>query len=61
MSGLRNFISIPHSDVAPTESKRFRITLDLTLEDDPTLWDWEDLLEIENPEKVNSVFFEDLS
>tara|TARA_B100001079_G_scaffold219484_1_gene195077 strand:- start:112 stop:255 length:144 start_codon:yes stop_codon:yes gene_type:complete len=47
--------------VAPTESKRFRITLDLTLEDDPTLWDWEDLLEIENPEKVNSVFFEDLS
>tara|TARA_B100000131_G_scaffold233268_1_gene225146 strand:- start:1568 stop:1681 length:114 start_codon:yes stop_codon:yes gene_type:complete len=35
------------------------VTLDLTLEDDPTLWDWEDLLEIEDPEKVNNVTFEE--
>ena len=61
MSGLRNFISIPHIEVAPPETTRYRITLDLTLEDDPTLWDWEDLLEIEKPENVEIVGFEELN
>ena len=61
MSGLRNFISIPHIEVAPSETTRYRITLDLTLEDDPTLWEWEDLLEIEKPENVEIVGFEELN
>ena len=61
MSGLRNFISIPHIEVAASETTRYRITLDLTLEDDPTLWDWEDLLEIEKPENVEIVGFEELN
>ena len=52
MSGLRNFISIPHIEVAPS---------DLTLEDDPTQWDWEDLLEIEKPENIEILGFEELS
>ena len=61
MSGLRNFISIPHIEVAPSETTRYRITLDLTLEDDPTQWDWEDLLEIEKPENIEILGFEELS
>ena len=59
MSAPRNFISIPHTELSPDRTTRYRVTLDLTLEDDPTLWDWEDLLEIEDPEKVNNVTFEE--
>ena len=59
MSAPRNFISIPHIELSQPSTTRYRVTLDLTLEDDPTQWDWEDLLEIEDLEKVNNVTFEE--
>ncbi len=65
MSSL-NFINlgalikdIKLSEVERPRQTRYRVVLDLTLDDDPTQWDWEDLLEIEDPEKVNSVTFEE--
>ena len=59
MSAPRNFISIPHIELSQPSTTRYRVTLDLTLEDDPTQWDWEDLLEIEDLEKVNNVTIEE--
>ena len=65
MSSL-NFINlgalikdIKLSEVERPRQTRYRVVRDLTLDDDPTQWDWEDLLEIEDPEKVNSVTFEE--
>ena len=65
MSSL-NFINlgalikdIKLSEVERPRQTRYRVVRDLTLDDDPTQWDWEELLEIEDPEKVNSVTFEE--
>ena len=62
MSGRLNFINLaalPQVELSPSNPKRYRVTLDLTLEDDPTQWDWEDLLELEETEKVENATFEE--
>ena len=60
MSG-HGFLNLPLVPLLATEQKRYRITMDLTLEDSPEFWDFEDLLEIEKPENVEIVGFEELN
>ena len=51
MSG-HGFLNLPLVPLEATQQKRYRITLDLTIDDNPEFWDFEDLLEIEETEKI---------
>jgi len=56
MSG-HGFLNLPSDIIADVNldrtPKRYKITLDLTLEDSPDTSDFEDLLEIEDSERIN--------
>ena len=59
MSG-HGILNLPLVPLEATEQKRYRITIDLTLEDSPEFWDFEDLLEIEETEKINYLDIKEL-
>jgi len=62
MSG-HGFLNLPSDIIADVNldrtPKRYKITLDLTLEDSPDTWDFEDLLEIEDSERINYLSIEE--